>query len=95
MRRFTILAIFGILLFSTGTFAATTQTGFQLASLDKESFLKTLGLKTGDVIVSVNGKAFDSHSTAKDLIDEIGKKNDGEIQILRLGKPKTLKFKVK
>ena len=65
--------------------------GWKLVGVRPRTLLSEVGLKSGDVLVSVNGKELLSLSHVASLLTELKGSQRVEIEILRRGSTKELK----
>lgn len=69
--------------------------GFTLSRVPAGTILETLGLKPGDVLVSVNETAIDSFTTLVGLWPRLQQSGNVRAQILRDGKPVDISVSIK
>lgn len=68
--------------------------GFKLVGVRPGSLYRALGIRSGDVIKSVNGTAIDSPTKALELFEQLKTSSDIKVDIERRGQPKTLSFNI-
>lgn len=68
--------------------------GFKLVGVRPGSLYRALGIRSGDVIKSVNGTAIDSPTKALELFEQLKSSSDIKVDIERRGQPKTLSFNI-
>jgi type II secretion system protein C len=66
--------------------------GFALAEIESGSVFGEIGLKNGDIITQVDGRALNDPSRALAMIPMLHTRQSVQLQVLRGGKPVTLKF---
>ncbi len=69
--------------------------GFRVSNIKKESILKTMGFKDGDIINSVNGQKINSAEDVMRLYNTLKDSSLFGIGLIRDGQSKTLNFKVR
>ena len=69
-------------------------TGFKLFAIRPNTLYSKLGLKNGDVILKVNGVAMTSPESALQVYQGVKDAKTVSMDIVRRGKPKTLKFEI-
>lgn len=68
--------------------------GFKIMSIKKGSKMDKLGLKKGDVIISVNNKELHSYKDAFAIYNQVNKLHDVQIVILRNNEEKELTYEI-
>ncbi len=68
--------------------------GFKLVGVRPGSLYRALGIRSGDVIKSVNGTAIDSPNKAIELFEQLKSSSDIKVDIERRGQPKTLGYTI-
>ncbi|PKN55932.1 MAG: hypothetical protein CVU56_18850 [Deltaproteobacteria bacterium HGW-Deltaproteobacteria-14] len=68
--------------------------GFKLVGVRPGSLYRALGIRSGDVIKTVNGTAIDSPTKALELFEQLKSSSDIKVDIERRGQPKTLSFNI-
>jgi general secretion pathway protein C len=68
--------------------------GFKLVGVRPGSLYRAIGIRSGDVIKSVNGTAIDSPNKALDLFDQFKSSSNLNVDIERRGQPKTLNYSI-
>ncbi|TNF24372.1 MAG: PDZ domain-containing protein [Deltaproteobacteria bacterium] len=68
--------------------------GFKLVGVRPGSLYRALGIRSGDVIKSVNGTAIDSPTKALELFEQLKSSSDIKVDIERRGQPKTLSYNI-
>jgi hypothetical protein len=71
-----------------------TARGLAISKVKPQSVFAKAGLATGDVIVAVDGKPMRSLDDAADLYARAGSMKSATVQILRAGKPQTLRIAI-
>lgn len=69
--------------------------GFKLVGVRPGSLYRALGIRSGDVITSINGDKIDSPNKALQLFESLKNSSDIAVEIERRGQPKTLSYKIK
>ena len=69
--------------------------GFRLQGIRSGSIFSAIGIRNGDVIVSVNGTDIDSPQRAMELYQAMLQQEQVEMGILRRGQPHTLNYTIK
>lgn len=69
--------------------------GFRLLGVESDSIYAQLGLKSGDIILDVNGQQIDNPQKAMSLFDALGANQDVLLKVNRAGAEKTLTFQLK
>lgn len=69
--------------------------GFRVDNVPQGSIIEEVGIKSGDVIYSVEGKELQSTQDAWDMFNTVKKQSRFEIVLLRNDKPVTLKYQLK
>ena len=62
--------------------------GFKLVGVRPGSLYRSIGVRSGDVIKSVNGKAIDSPNKALELFEQLKASSNIQLEIERRGQPK-------
>jgi len=68
--------------------------GFKLVGVRPGSLYRALGIRSGDVIKSVNGTAIDSPTKALELFEQLKSSADIKVEIERRGQPKSLSYSI-
>jgi hypothetical protein len=71
-----------------------TYKGFKLIGVRPNSMYRSLGIKSGDVILNVNGDPIDSPTKALELFNKLQTSNSINMDIKRRGKTETLIYKI-
>jgi C-terminal processing protease CtpA/Prc len=71
------------IIFTVLLLASTAHADFRIISFNKESIYAKLGLKEGDVVVSINGKPANNKQDMMALDDLIKKGEKFEIELMR------------
>jgi general secretion pathway protein C len=66
--------------------------GFQLKKVMRNSLYARIGLRTGDVLRSVNGQPIDSPEQLMLLYQQLSEGGRGTVELLREGRPEALQF---
>ena len=66
--------------------------GFRVIGVQPNSFYHSLGIRSGDTIISVNGEIVDKPQKAIALFDALGPDSNVDVKIDRRGTPKTLTY---
>lgn len=69
--------------------------GFRVENIPAESFLRTVGLRDGDVVTKVNGEVIDSFSKAIQVGRKMQNKNYVKVIVIRNGQEITLVYNLK
>ncbi|OGX17990.1 MAG: hypothetical protein A3K83_04150 [Omnitrophica WOR_2 bacterium RBG_13_44_8b] len=69
--------------------------GFRIDNVPPGSIIDEIGIKSGDVICSVEGKELQSIQDAWDVFNTVKKQSLFEVVLLRHNKPLTLKYQIK
>lgn len=69
--------------------------GLKLIGVKNDSVYGTLGMKSGDVLRSVNGKQIKSQAHAAELFDQFREADEVGVEIERGGKKQKLQYKIK
>lgn len=69
--------------------------GLKLINITNDSVYKTLGLRSGDVLQSVNGEEIRSQAHAMELMEKFQKADRVELTIERNGKRETMNYDIK
>ena len=69
--------------------------GFKLVGVRPGSLYRAIGVRSGDVIKSVNGKPIDSPNKALDLFEKLKGSSNISLDIERRGQPKQLSYTIK
>jgi len=59
------------------------------------SLYRAIGIRSGDVITSVNGTKIDSPNKALELFEQLKNSSNISVEIERRGQPKTLGYSIK
>ncbi len=68
--------------------------GFRLQGIRSGSMFSQIGIRNGDVIVSVDGTDIDSPQRAAELYDAMIQNNNVEVTVLRRGREQTIRYQV-
>lgn len=68
--------------------------GFRLQGVRSDSIFSAIGVRNGDVIVSVNGTELDSPQRALELYQAMLQQNSVSMQVLRRGREQTLRYNI-
>lgn len=68
--------------------------GFKLVGVRPGSLYRSIGVRSGDVIKSVNGKAIDSPNKALELFEQLKSSSNIQLEIERRGQPKQLNYAI-
>ena len=71
------------------------QAGFKIFSIRSGSVFEKIGLKNGDILVSVNGSRLNNLSVAMNLLEQLRRKKHFTIDLKRGGSSRTLDYAVK
>jgi type II secretory pathway component PulC len=66
--------------------------GFQLKKVMPDSLYARMGLRTGDVLRGMNGRPIDSPEQLMLLYQQLSEGGQGNVELLREGRPETLQF---
>ena len=69
--------------------------GFKLVGVRPGSLYRAIGVRSGDVIKSINGNAIDSPNKALDLFDKLKNSSHIDLDIERRGQPKQFAYDIK
>jgi general secretion pathway protein C len=69
--------------------------GFKLVGVRPGSLYRSIGVRSGDVIKSINGKPIDSPNKALDLFEQLKNSSSINLEIERRGQPKQLNYSIK
>lgn len=69
--------------------------GFKLVGVRPGSMYRALGIRSGDVIKSINGKPIDSPNKALELFEQLKSSSALNVEIERRGQPKQLNYSIK
>ncbi len=69
--------------------------GFKLVGVRPGSLYRAIGIRSGDVITSVNGTKIDSPNKALELFEQLKNSSNISVEIERRGQPKTLGYTIK
>lgn len=69
--------------------------GIKLIGVQGESVYSKIGIRTGDVVHSINGKKITSQARALELLDQMRKENDVKIEVERRGKKQMFEYSIK
>jgi type II secretion system protein C len=69
-------------------------TGFKLFAIRPNTLYSKLGIKNGDVILEINGVKMTNPQDALKVYQEVKEAKTVTMEILRRGKPKTLKYEI-
>ena len=68
--------------------------GFKLVGVRPGSLYRSIGVRSGDVIKSVNGKPIDSPNKALELFEQLKGSSNIQLEIERRGQPKQLNYAI-
>jgi len=68
--------------------------GFKLVGVRPGSLYRSIGIRSGDVIKSINGKPIDSPNKALDLFEKLKSSSSINLEIERRGQPKQLNYSI-
>jgi len=68
--------------------------GFKLVGVRPGSLYRAIGIRSGDIVKSVNGTAIDSPTKALELFEQLKKSSNIAVEIERRGQPKTLSYTI-
>lgn len=68
--------------------------GFKLVGVRPGSLYRNLGIRSGDVIKAVNGRAINSPNKALELYEQLKSSSQVEVEIMRRGRPQTLSYSI-
>ncbi|MCC6620244.1 MAG: hypothetical protein IT385_03265 [Deltaproteobacteria bacterium] len=68
--------------------------GFKLVGVRPGSLYRALGIRSGDIVKSVNGTPIDSPTKALELFEQLKKSSNIAVEIERRGQPKTLSYTI-
>jgi general secretion pathway protein C len=68
--------------------------GLRLSRVNRDSVFRKMGLRRGDIITGVDGKAIESVEDALSLYDSLKSATNVKIEIKRRGKPRTLDYNI-
>lgn len=71
-----------------------TYKGFKLIGVRPNSMYRALGIRSGDVILQVNGEEIDSPTKALELFNKLQTSNKIALDVKRRGKTETLVYKI-
>jgi membrane-associated protease RseP (regulator of RpoE activity) len=80
---------------SLGVRGSFTSDGARLDAIAPDSLLAKAGLKNGDVILSINNQALKSIDDAANLYARAGSMRAATVQIVRVGKPMSLRLSIR
>ena len=69
--------------------------GFKLVGVRPGSLYRSIGIRSGDVIKSINGRPIDSPNKAIELFEKLKNSTSIELDFERRGQPKTLNYSIK
>ena len=69
--------------------------GFKLVGVRPGSLYRAIGIRSGDVITSVNGNKIDSPNKALELFEQLKSSSNIQVEIERRGQAKTLGYTIK
>ncbi len=69
--------------------------GIKLIGVQGDSVYSKIGIRTGDVVHSINGKKITSQARALELLDQMRKENNVKLQVERGGKKQTFEYTIK
>lgn len=75
--------------------AAFVSEGLRIDSIAEGTILSKVGLRKGDVITSIDGKPLRTFDHAADLYARAGTAKQSTIQVMRAGKPTTLRVQIR
>jgi len=68
--------------------------GFKLVGVRPGSLYRAIGIRSGDIVKSVNGTAIDSPTKALELFEQLKSSSNIAVEIERRGQPKTLTYSI-
>ncbi len=68
--------------------------GFKLVGVRPGSLYRAIGIRSGDIVKSVNGTAIDSPTKALELFEQLKSSSQIAVEIERRGQPKTLNYNI-
>lgn len=68
--------------------------GFKLVGVRPGSLYRSLGIRSGDIITSVNGTRIDNPGKALELFEQLKKSSNISVDIERRGQPRTLSYTI-
>jgi type II secretory pathway component PulC len=71
-----------------------TYKGFKLIGVRPNSLYRAIGIRSGDVIMQINGEELSSPSKALELFTKLQNSNEITLDIMRGGKKQTLQYKI-
>lgn len=69
--------------------------GIKLIGVQGDSVYSKIGIRTGDVVHSINGKKITSQARALELLDQMRKENNVQIEVERRGKKQMFEYTLK
>ncbi|MBM4386404.1 MAG: hypothetical protein FJ088_01620 [Deltaproteobacteria bacterium] len=69
--------------------------GFKLIGIRPDSLYRAIGIQSGDIIKSINGKDIDTPNKAIELFDQLKNSKNISLSIERRGQPATLTYQIK
>ncbi len=69
--------------------------GIKLINVSNSSVYSQIGIKTGDIVKSINGQKIDSQAKALQLLDSMKNQSKVAIEVERRGKKETMEYTVK
>ena len=69
--------------------------GIQISNIRPRSIFRRMGLRSGDVITSVDGNELTSVDDGLQLYDSLKSSSSLTVDILRLGRPETIEYEIK
>ena len=92
----TLFALFAASLFFSDLALAKDPEGFKFSQIKKDGLYDKLGLKNGDILLSVDGKSLKNISELRDIFEGLQKNGGGmKLEVFRNGKTEVFKYDFK